>query len=226
MRSTAVLAAVVVSGALAASASAQVQLVIKNDGTKMIYNVGSGGGRGSNYTWLAKQRNRRSAYDSFIDRYANEFGVDPVLVRAVIQVESDFNPNCVSNKGARGLMQLMPETARRYGVTKVHDPEDNIRGGVKYLSELLSMFANDVPRALAAYNAGEGAVNRYAGIPPYDETMTYVRRALTVYYGRPYGGGISFAGGFGGKKLAGGFKAGFGNPLAAMLPNVQFLGTR
>ena len=83
-------------------------------------------------------------------------------------------------------MQLIPETAQRYGVKNVFDPEENIRGGVHYLSDLLDMFGHDLERALAAYNAGEGAVTRYGGIPPYQETSTYVNRALTVYYGRPY----------------------------------------
>ncbi len=219
--------AVLVTIFVALPSFAQVRLVIKKDGSKLIYNVGSNGsGRGSDYNWLAKQRDRRSSYDPIIERAATDFGVDPVLVRAVIQVESDFNPRCVSNKGARGLMQLMPETARRYGVKQIFDPEQNIRGGVQYLAELMGMFGNDLSRALAAYNAGEGAVAKYAGIPPYDETMTYVHRALTVYYGRPYGGAISFAGSRGGVKLAGGFKAAVVNPVAALLPNAQFLGTR
>ena len=185
---------------VAAPATAQVKLSIKRDGTKVIYNQGVyGSGRGTDFNWLAKQHDRRSKYDAFIEHYADRYGVDPVLVRAVIQVESNFNPMCVSNKGARGLMQLMPGTAKRFGVKRVHDPEENIRGGVQYLSILLRMFSNDLPRALAAYNAGEGAVQRYGGIPPYEETRTYVKRALTVYHGKPYGGGaVVYAGRRGG----------------------------
>ena len=211
---------------LALPAAGQVRLLIKSDGRKVIYNVPtSGGGRGGDMKWLARQRDRRSQYDPMIDRYSTRFGVDPVLVRAVIQVESNFNAACVSNKGARGLMQLMPETARRYGVSHILDPDENIRGGVRYLADLLDMFPNDLPRALAAYNAGEGAVAKYAGIPPYEETMTYVKRALTVYYGHPYGQATSFAGGRT-RKLTGGFKAGV-EPLAvALLPGMRYLGTR
>jgi soluble lytic murein transglycosylase-like protein len=215
---------------IASPAVAQVQLMVNREGKKVIYNVPSGppgGANAGNLKWLAKQRNRRTQFDALIDRYAAQYGVDPVLVRAVIQVESDFNPMCVSNKGARGLMQLMPETARRYGVRRVHDPEDNIRGGVAYLAFLLNNFSNDLPRVLAAYNAGEGAVAKYAGIPPYSETMTYVKRALTVYYGRPYGSGsTSFPGSRGKGLLRGGFKAAAPLTAAAIIPGFRYLGSR
>jgi len=216
---------VIVAALCAAGAQAEVRLMVGRDGKKVIYNVGSYG-RGGNYAVLAKLRNRRSPYDSFIDRYAVHYGVDPVLVRAVIQVESDFNPRCVSRKNARGLMQLIPETAKRYGVADVFDPEQNIRGGVRYLSDLLAMFSNDLPRALAAYNAGENAVIRYGGIPPYEETSTYVKRAMTVYYGRPYGEATSFAGRRGGMKLRGGFGAGVAPLATAVFPGMRYLGTQ
>jgi soluble lytic murein transglycosylase-like protein len=210
----------------ASAAYSDVLLMVRRDGTKVIYNVGSYG-KGSDYAWLARQRNRHSKYDAIIDRYASRFAVDPVLVRAVIQVESDFNPNCVSHKGARGLMQLMPETARRYGVGRIHDPDENIRGGVRYLAELLQMFSSDIPRVLAAYNAGENAVARYGGIPPYEETTTYVKRALTVYYGHPYGQATSFAASRSGAKLRGGFGAQVVQPLAtAVFPGMRYLGTQ
>lgn len=214
---------------VANAATADVRLMIKKDGTKLIYNdARGGGGRASDYNWLAKQHDRRSSYDAIIEKHASRFGVDPVLVRAVIQVESNFNPGCVSSKGARGLMQLMPETARRFGVRKLHDPEENIRGGVQYLATLLDMFGDDLSRVLAAYNAGEGAVQRYGGIPPYEETSTYVKRALTVYYGRPYGGGgaVSFAGRRGKGTLRGGFGSEIVQPLAsAIIPGMRYLGT-
>jgi soluble lytic murein transglycosylase-like protein len=220
---------VLVAMLAASSAFAQVRLVVGTDGRKLISNFGaSASAHAGDLKWLAKQRNRRSAYDAMIDRYSVMYGVDPVLVRAVIQVESDFNPQCVSNKGARGLMQLMPETARRYGVRSIHDPEENIRGGVRYLGDLLEMFNSDLPRALAAYNAGEGAVLKYAGIPPYAETGTYVKRALTVYYGQPYGQSTAtaFAGGNGGK-LKGGFMSRVVDPVAAaLLPGMRYLGSR
>jgi soluble lytic murein transglycosylase-like protein len=185
----------------AATVNAEVRLVVRADGSKAIYNiVGSGSSRGrgrsasTDYGWLAKQRNRSSQYDEIIHKHSRAYSVDPILVKAVIQVESNFVNTCVSHKGASGLMQLMPETARRFKVGKILDPEQNIRGGIAYLSFLLSYFSGDLPRALAAYNAGENAVLRHGGIPPFAETQEYVRRALTVYYGRPYGGSLGFAG--------------------------------
>jgi soluble lytic murein transglycosylase-like protein len=177
---------VMTTGSLAA---APVRLVVRSDGAKVISNVGpkTARSRGVDLIWLAKQRNRPSIYDSIIDKYANRYDVDPFLVKAVIQVESDYNPQTVSHKGARGLMQLMPATAARFAVVKIHDPEENIRAGVEYLAWLLKLFSYDLRRTLAAYNAGENTVIRYSGIPPYAETQEYVRRALTVYHGRPMG---------------------------------------
>src|SRR5882757_11454332 len=213
---------------LAVSMQAQVHLIIKSDGTKVISNFGSPASKhGSDWNWWARQRDRRSSFDAYIDRYAAQYHVDPVFVRAVIQVESDFNPLCVSNKGARGLMQLMPETARQYGVRNVFDPEDNIRGGIHNLADLLARHRGDLNRVLAAYNAGEGAVAKYRGIPPYEETMTYVKRGLTVYYGTPYGQAVGFAGGGsrGGRKLTGGFTDRI-QPTVAMLPGMRYLGSR
>jgi soluble lytic murein transglycosylase-like protein len=160
----------------AGAAHADVKLATKRDGKKVIYNVGRapGGARGSDLNWLAGRHDRRSKYDPIIERYAARYNVDPTLVRAVIQVESNFNPNCVSNKGARGLMQLMPGTARRFGVANIHDSEQNIHGGVRFLSYLMRLFNDDLPRVLAGYNAGENAVLKYGGIPPYEETSAYV----------------------------------------------------
>ena len=168
---------------------ASVRLTVRPDGSKVISNVGarSARSRGTDLVWLAKQRNRPSAYDNLIEKYADQYDVDPVLVKAIIQVESDYNPATVSEKGARGLMQLMPETARRFQVAQIHDPEQNIHGGVAYLALLLRLFSYDLRRALAAYNAGENAVIRYGGIPPFAETQHYIQKALTVYYGRPHG---------------------------------------
>lgn len=210
--------------ALAVPSMAQVRIVTRPDGKRVISNLGSSS-KLTNLAWLAKQRDRRSPYDSLIDHYADRYNVDPVLIRAVIQVESDFNPRCVSRRGARGLMQLIPETAKRYGVRDVFNPEENIRGGVHYLSDLLEMFHNDLSRTLAAYNAGENAVLKYAGIPPYSETTVYVTRALTVYYGQPYGQAASFAGDPHGRKLAGGFGTQVLQPLLAALPGMRYLGT-
>lgn len=210
-----------------AAAQAEVRIAVKRNGAKVIYNAGPPrNARGADLNWLAKRHDRPSKYDPIIERYADRYGVDPTLVRAVIQVESDFNPNCVSHKGARGLMQLMPATAKRFGVSTVHDPEQNIHGGVRYLAYLLDLFNEDLPRVLAGYNAGENAVLKYGGIPPYEETGTYVKRAMTVYHGRPYGGSISFAGRRGGKKLRGGFGAQVMQPVAAaLIPGAKYLGS-
>ena len=225
MRVTGVVLALLVA---ASAADAQVQLFVKSDGSKVIYNVPSGhakkANKGSDFQWLAKKHDRASRYDELIEKYAKQFRVDPTLVRAVIQVESDFDPMCVSRKGARGLMQLMPETARYYKLTNVHDPEQNIRAGIQHLREMLEMFS-DLPRALAAYNAGPNAVLKYGGIPPYEETTTYVKRALTVYYGHPYGQAVVFAAGKT-PSLHNGFASTMTQPLAAIVPGMRYLGTR
>lgn len=115
-----------------------------------------------------------NVYDRIIDRHANMYAVSGDLVRAVIQVESAFNPFARSSEGAVGLMQLMPNTAIEMGVKNRLDPEDNIRGGVAYLRQLLNRYGNDVRLALAAYNAGPGAVDRHGAVPPYRETRQYV----------------------------------------------------
>lgn len=109
---------------------------------------------------------------------ARRNGVDVALVKAVIRVESRFNPYATSKKGASGLMQLMPDTARRYGVDDLYDPRSNIEAGVRYLKYLLKKYHHHPQNALAAYNAGEDAVATYDGIPPYRETMDYVRKVL------------------------------------------------
>ncbi|OZB75131.1 MAG: hypothetical protein B7X37_03260 [Halothiobacillus sp. 14-55-98] len=119
-------------------------------------------------------------YDDEIRHYAKQFGVDPTLVRAVMHAESAFNPNAVSSAGAGGLMQLMPQTAARFGVADRFNPEENIAGGVAYLAFLLDLFHGDRQLAVAAYNAGEGAVQKYSGVPPYNETQNYVTRVLDL----------------------------------------------
>jgi len=112
--------------------------------------------------------------DEAVERIAAEHSLSPLLIHSVIKVESNYNPYAVSSKGAFGLMQLIPETARRFGVANVFNPEENIQGGAKYLRYLLDLYNDNYPLALAAYNAGEKAVERYGGIPPFAETQNYV----------------------------------------------------
>ncbi|HEY1497144.1 MAG TPA: lytic transglycosylase domain-containing protein [Candidatus Solibacter sp.] len=112
--------------------------------------------------------------DAAVERIAAEHSLPPQLIHSVIKVESNYNPNAVSSKGALGLMQLIPSTARRFGVSDAFNPVQNIQGGAKYLRYLLDLFDGSYPLALAAYNAGEAAVARYGGIPPYAETQNYV----------------------------------------------------
>lgn len=122
-----------------------------------------------------------SAYDYAINSAASKYRVDPALVRAVIHAESAFRPGARSKKGALGLMQLMPDTARDMGVVNAMSPEDNIQGGVRYLAWLLEQNSGNTMLATAAYNAGPGAVKRYNGIPPYEETQTYVKRVGVLH---------------------------------------------
>jgi soluble lytic murein transglycosylase len=126
----------------------------------------------------------RGQYADLINRFAAEHGVDASLVRAIIRVESNFQPLAVSRKGAQGLMQLMPATAGRFAVGNPFDPAENIRGGVQYLRTLLDLFPGQLTLALAAYNAGENAVLKHRGIPPYAETREYVARVLRHLEGR------------------------------------------
>lgn len=115
------------------------------------------------------------AYDDLIDEAAREYGVDPKLIRAVMQAESAFHPLVVSRAGAEGLMQLMPDLATEMGVSDSFDPRENIRGGVRYLKQLLDYHNGDLDLTLASYNAGPGNVERYGGVPPFRETRNYVK---------------------------------------------------
>ncbi len=112
---------------------------------------------------------------------ARRHGLDPDLVMAVVSVESGFRPQAVSPKGAQGLMQLMPRTASSLGVADAFDPAQNLDGGARHLGQLLTLYGGDLTRALAAYNAGEGAVDRHGGVPPYRETRAYVKKVLERY---------------------------------------------
>ncbi len=119
--------------------------------------------------------------DSIVTRAAADYQVDKALVHAIIQAESAFNDRAISAKGASGLMQLMPATAQRFGVRNVFDPTQNVTGGVRYMRALLEQFRFDIRLALAAYNAGENAVLRYGGIPPYPETTNYVNKVMQLH---------------------------------------------
>jgi len=126
--------------------------------------------------------------DQAVNQIAAEHSLPPQLIHSVIKVESNYNPFAVSNKGAFGLMQLIPSTARRFGVSNVFNPVENIQGGAKYLRYLLDLYQGSYPLALAAYNAGEGAVAKHHGVPPYRETQNYlvlVRRQLEKAAARP-----------------------------------------
>ncbi len=125
---------------------------------------------------------RFTRYDAIIEEAARLYQLPPDFIRAVVKVESNFQPDVVSRVGAIGLMQLMPGTARSMGVVNPFDPRQNIFGGTRYLRLLANLFQGDLVLTVAAYNAGEGAVQRYRGVPPYDETRRYVQRVLHHYY--------------------------------------------
>lgn len=130
---------------------------------------------------------KKAEYDRIINNVALEHGLDADFIHAVIKAESAYNRWAVSRAGAQGLMQLMPATAVAYGVRDVWDPEQNIRGGVKFLKALWKLYDGNVKKILAAYNAGQEAVKKYGGIPPYVETRTYINRVLATYQAPPSG---------------------------------------
>jgi len=129
--------------------------------------------------WQIKQK--AQPFNKSIIKYSRQHGVDSNLIKSVITAESCFKTKALSHAGARGLMQLIPATAERFGVKNSYSPDQNIRGGVKYLKFLLKRYQGNLEKTIAAYNAGEGKVDRYKGIPPYKETKQYVKNVLKVY---------------------------------------------
>jgi soluble lytic murein transglycosylase-like protein len=173
---------VVLLGAIAKPAPADIYRYVDEDGVIHFSNTPT------HYRFRLYIRETNLDYRAYFDRYdriitraARKHGVDNSLVKAVIRAESDFDKNAVSRKGAQGLMQLMPETAKELAVKDSFDPHENINAGVRYLKRQLNNFQNNVPLALAAYNAGENAVRRYGRIPPYQETRTFVDRVLRYW---------------------------------------------
>lgn len=165
-------------------ARGEVKLVRRADGTLVMFNEpGAPRARGGEGHRLRPAPDPQ--WSEWITSHAARQQVDSRLVQAVIQVESSYNRWAVSRKGAQGLMQLMPDTARGLQVADPFDPEQNIRGGTAYLRQMLDLFEQRLELALAAYNAGPGAVQRHGGVPPYRETREYVRRVLTLYRGAP-----------------------------------------
>ena len=160
-------------------AAAEIKTRVAANGTIEIYNDGVGG---APYRPQTLRPVPQPTWDAWIRDHSAQHGIDPRLVQAVMQAESAYNPGAVSSKGALGLMQLMPATARQLSVAEPLSPEQNIRGGVAYLRQMLDRFGT-AELAVAAYNAGPGAVERYRGVPPYAETRAYVRRVLALYRG-------------------------------------------
>jgi soluble lytic murein transglycosylase-like protein len=126
-------------------------------------------------------KNEEILYASIVSKIANKHKIDPAIIMAIIMAESGYNPRAVSKKGAKGLMQLMPRTAKSLGVKNIFNPNDNINAGVKYFKKNLNRFNGDVKLALAAYNAGSGNVRKYRGIPPFRATKIYVKKVLEYY---------------------------------------------
>jgi soluble lytic murein transglycosylase-like protein len=165
----------------------EIVTITDEQGRKIYINLGepqaNGWGTTSAHT-LAKAANSilpPPEISHLVEQTAGRLQVDPQLVHAIIKVESEYDPKAVSRKGAMGLMQLIPETAQRFGVENPFNPKQNIEGGVSYLKHLLNRYGGDLSLSLAAYNAGEGAVERFGGIPSFSETKEYVQKVTNIY---------------------------------------------
>jgi len=165
----------------------QIVLITDENGRRVYINTGEIRAEGGMTPRAVRRANTRNAsppseeINQLVEETANRFQIDPRLVHAIISVESQYHPNAVSPKGAMGLMQLIPETAQRFGVENPFDPKENIQGGVSYLRSLLNLYGGDLSLSLAAYNAGEHAVQRFGGIPSFAETRDYVQKVTDIY---------------------------------------------
>jgi soluble lytic murein transglycosylase-like protein len=169
--------------AVAAGATAEVRVVLRDDGTHFMYN--SNPRRPDVPVSVSRTAVQKIDLDAIIERFAREANLEVDLVRAVIRTESAYDTRAVSRRGAMGLMQLMPMTVDELAVSDPFDPEDNVRAGTRYLRRMLDTFDEDLELALAAYNAGPEAVRRFAGIPPYRETVEYVEKVMRLYRADP-----------------------------------------
>jgi soluble lytic murein transglycosylase-like protein len=165
----------------------EIVTITDEQGRRIYINLGetqANGGRTTSVHAPAKAANSvlpTPEISHLVEQAANRVQVDPQLVHAIIKVESEYDPKAVSRKGAMGLMQLIPETAQRFGVENPFNPKQNIEGGVSYLKHLLNRYGGDLSLSLAAYNAGEGAVERFGGIPSFAETKGYVQKVTNIY---------------------------------------------
>lgn len=172
---------------LSAAKADQIVVLVDEYGHKIYVNTGD---NPTPVGWMTRSFRARSSDGSavppadierLVEQTASRFQVDPALIRAIIRVESDYDPKAISNKGAMGLMQLIPETAHRFGVVNAFDPKQNLEGGINYLKYLLHLFGGDLSLSLAAYNAGEHTVQLSGGIPAIPETQNYVRKVTSIY---------------------------------------------
>ena len=181
-------------GAAPARAGGSIYRYVEKDGTVVYTNVPPGGARKAQKVQgdfrpaprpdapVGRARRTPAAYDPYIEAAANRYKVPAALVRAVMQAESAYDPRALSNKGACGLMQLMPRTATEMYVKDIFDPRDNIEGGTRYLRHLANLYQGDMVKMIAAYNAGPEAVKRYDGVPNYAETKAYVAKVPKLYF--------------------------------------------
>ena len=178
-------AAVALNGFVAGSANADVYAFRDKNGVVTFTNVPNHAGFRRVFRDTSRPATSNgvvdSGYDDYIQRASGRYNIDPDLIRAVIKAESDFKVSARSNKGAMGLMQLMPDTARLHNISDAYNPSENVEGGARHLRMLLDRYQGDLELSLAAYNAGSAAVEKHRGIPPFPETKEYVRRVLRFY---------------------------------------------